>query len=94
MFDALGSWLARPDAFWPALGLVVEVDSMEWHLGPAEYRRTQARQRRMAAAGLTVLPVSPADLRERPDEVLETIRKAVEAAAARDVPPFTSRPAA
>lgn len=94
VFDAFGTWLARPDAFWPALGVVVEVDSMEWHLGPAEYRQTQARQRRMSAAGLTVLPVSPADLRERPDEVLATIRRALEAAAARDIPPFTSRPAA
>jgi hypothetical protein len=94
VFDANGAWLARPDAFWPAFGLVVEVDSMEWHLGPAEYRRTQARQRRMAAAGLTVLPVSPADLRERPDEVLASIRDAISAAAGRKIPSFTSRPAA
>ncbi|HEU4566907.1 MAG TPA: hypothetical protein VFR99_02670 [Marmoricola sp.] len=94
LFDADGAWLARPDALWLAQGVVVEVDSMDWHLSPELYRRTQARQRRLAAAGLTVLPVAPRDLRERPTEVLESIRAALAAARGRGTTSFTSRPAA
>lgn len=94
LLDLHGAWLARPDAYWPSFGLVVEVDSMEWHLSPADYRRTQARQRRLAAAGLTVLPVSPRDLRERPEEIMRSITAAMAASALRESPRVTVRPAA
>jgi hypothetical protein len=57
-------FLAKPDAWWPEFGVAVEVDSREWHLSPADWEETMARHRRMAAAGIIVLHVSPRQLRE------------------------------
>jgi hypothetical protein len=45
-------FIARPDAWWPDAGVVVEVDSREWHLSPADWKRTLARHSRMGAFGL------------------------------------------
>ena len=33
------TFLARPDAWWLKAGVVVEVDSREWHLSPEDWRR-------------------------------------------------------
>ncbi len=64
-----GLLVAVADALWPSVGLVVEIDSRAWHLSPESYRRTQRRQRLLAEWGLTVLPVSPADLASDPAAV-------------------------
>src|SRR5581483_11218596 len=42
-----GTFIARPDAWWPELGIAVEVDSREWHLSPEDHEKTLARGRRM-----------------------------------------------
>ncbi len=95
VFTEDGTWLAKPDAIWPELGLVLEIDSLEWHLSPAAYRVTQARQRRMAKYGLTVLPIAPSAVRDHPADFLEELRVAISSARKR-VPPFVkvSAPAA
>ena len=46
-----GTFIARPDAWWPELGIAIEVDSREWHLSPAGSRRT-----RSPAAGAWPVP--------------------------------------
>ena len=87
-----GEFLARPDAWWPEAGVAVEVDSMQFHLLPEDFQRTMRRRRRMAAAGIIVLAVSPHQLRTEPDQVLRDIAAALKAGqrAAR----ITTRPAA
>ncbi|HXW86767.1 MAG TPA: hypothetical protein VEJ42_00770 [Streptosporangiaceae bacterium] len=72
-----GVFLAQPDAWWPEFGIAVEVDSREWHLSPADWEHTMARHRRMAAAGIVVLHVSPRQLREHPERVLAEIEAAI-----------------
>jgi hypothetical protein len=57
-------FLAQPDAWWPEYGVAVEVDSREWHLSPADWEQTMARHRRMCAAGIVVVHVSPRQLRD------------------------------
>jgi hypothetical protein len=57
-----GDFLAQPDAWWPAAGVVAEVDSREWHLLPSDWERTMSRDRRMAAAGINRLHFSPHEL--------------------------------
>ena len=37
LFDADGTFIARPDAWWPELGIAIEVDSREWHLSPEDH---------------------------------------------------------
>jgi hypothetical protein len=87
VYDARERWLARPDAFWPQYGLVLEIDSLEWHLSPASYRATQARQRRLGKAGLVVLPVLPSVIREQPGAFIAELRECISTATRRTAPP-------
>jgi len=72
-----GEFLACPDAWWPEAGVAAEVDSMEFHLLPEDWRRTLARGRRMTAAGIAVLHITPAQLRDEPQQVLRDIAAAL-----------------
>jgi hypothetical protein len=85
-------FLARPDAWWPEFGVAVEVDSREWHLSPADWEHTMARHRRMAAAGIIVLHVSPRQLREHPEQVMAEIEAALRSG--RRLPRITTLPVA
>ncbi|MDQ6650748.1 MAG: hypothetical protein M3Z02_11645 [Actinomycetota bacterium] len=72
-----GRWLARPDALWLAAGVVFEVDSREWHLGPADWERTMLRHNRMQAAGLCVLHASPRRISAQWPAVVAELRAAL-----------------
>lgn len=69
--------IAQPDAWWPDFGVVCEVDSREWHLGPDSWEQTMRRHARLTALGLHVLHFSPRQIREEPDYVLATIGAAL-----------------
>jgi hypothetical protein len=86
------AFLAQPDAWWPEYGVVVEVDSREWHLSPADWEQTMARHRRMSAGGIIVLHVTPRQLRDQPTQVLADIAAALRAG--RPLPAITTRPLA
>lgn len=86
LYDHEGRWIARPDGVWEDLGVVLEIDSLTWHLSPAAYRATQARQRRMAKLGLLVIPVAPSDVSTDEAAFLDTLRDALAAARTRRSP--------
>jgi hypothetical protein len=69
-----GKFLVRPDAWWPAAGVAVEVDSMAWHLSPADYERTQLRHDRMIAQGIRVLHFAPRYLRTARRQAAQQIK--------------------
>ena len=71
-------FIARPDAWWPDEGVVVEVDSREWHLSPADWKRTTARHSRMSALGISVLHYPPSKIAAEPRAVIAEIRAALE----------------
>jgi hypothetical protein len=81
-----GTFLGRPDAWWPEFFVAVEVDSHEWHMSPHDHTRTLERQRRMGKHGIVVLPFTPRDIRTRPAEVLAAIRDALDSARGRRPP--------
>ncbi|MFF3496654.1 hypothetical protein ACFYWS_35545 [Streptomyces sp. NPDC002795] len=87
-----GMFLARPDAYWAAEGLALEVDSREYHLDPASWRRTLSQRNRLAHAGLPVLAVTAEDLRWRAEGVAGEIRGALAAARRRPAPPLLVNP--
>lgn len=87
-----GEFLARPDAWWPQSGVVVEVDSKEWHLSPGDWQRTLRRHRRMTAAGIFVVHVTPEQLRTESLQVVEDIAAAL--SSGRPARGVTTRPAA
>jgi hypothetical protein len=82
-------FIARPDAWYPDLGIAIEVDSKEWHLGANEHKATLERGNRMQKYLINVLRFTPNDLRDEPARVLAEIREARSRAAGR--PPLTLR---
>lgn len=91
LYDEHGQWLGCPDAVWLEFGVVLEIDSLEWHLSPADYRKTLARHRRMTAAGLLVIHVTPATVRDQPTEFLDELRRTLATAARRAAPRVSIR---
>jgi very-short-patch-repair endonuclease len=73
-----GTFLTRPDAWWPEAGVAVEVDSYEWHLSPAQWDRTRARHDLMGSAGIIALHFSPRQIRRERAEVVRLIEDALE----------------
>ncbi len=76
-------FLAVADAWWPETGVVVEVDSREWHLSPEDWQRTLRRSARMNALGINVMHVTPQRIRTEAAMVAAEIRSALEAGRAR-----------
>jgi very-short-patch-repair endonuclease len=67
----------RVDFFWPELGLVVETDGLRYHRTPAQQSRDHRRDQAHAAAGLTPLRFSHAQIRYEPAHVAATLRAVV-----------------
>jgi hypothetical protein len=88
LFGADGTFIAMPDAWWPELGIAIEVDSREWHLSPEDHANTLARGRRMGRYQIVVLRFTPNQLRSEPAAVIEEIRRTLEGARGR--PPLTN----
>jgi len=94
LFTADGSFIARPDAWWPREGVAVEIDSREWHLSPADWERTMRRHARMSSHGIFVLHFPPRQIRMDPATVTAAITDTLAAGAARPILRLIARPAA
>jgi hypothetical protein len=70
-------FLVRPDAWWEDAGVAAEVDSRQWHLGPADHERTTVRHDLMAEAGIIALHFLPSQIRREPAMVAQRIRGAL-----------------
>ena len=81
--DAGGKFVARPDAFWAEAGLIVEVQSREWHLSPQDWGATMRRTNRLSRLGYDVQQVAPSRISSEPTVVLDEIRAAYAAGLAR-----------
>jgi len=84
-----GTFVARPDAWWPELGIAIEVDSREWHISPEDHAHTLARGRRMGKYQIVVLRFTPNQIHSDPASVIRDIREAL--AGARGRPPLNLR---
>jgi very-short-patch-repair endonuclease len=89
---AAGRLVAVADAWWPQAGLVVEVDSREWHLSPGDWEQTMRRHAVLTALGILVLHFSPRQIRTEPETVVAAIRSALQAGS--PVPRVTTSTAA
>lgn len=63
----------KVDFFWPELGLVVETDGLRYHRTPAQQARDRMRDQAHAAAGLTPLRFTHAQVRFDPRYVRATL---------------------
>ena len=66
----------RVDFYWPALPLVVETDGLRYHRTPAQQARDRLRDQAHAAAGVTTLRFTHAQIRYEPHHV-EAVLSAV-----------------
>jgi hypothetical protein len=83
LYDDAGTFIARPDAWWPAHGIAVEVDSKQWHTSPEDHAKTLARGRRMARYQIVVLRFTPRQIRTQKADVIRDIKAALEGAKTR-----------
>ena len=93
LYDEHGNFVARPDAWWPAHGIAVEVDSREWHTSPEDHAKTLARGRRMARYQIVVLRFTPRQIRSQPAEVITDIKAALDGAHGRPLTKLKTIPA-
>jgi very-short-patch-repair endonuclease len=63
----------RVDFYWPDLGLVVETDGLRYHRTPAQQAHDRVRDQTHAAAGLTPLRFTRAQVAYDPDHVRRTL---------------------
>jgi hypothetical protein len=82
-----GTFLARPDAYWPHAGVALEVDSEEFHLGIAEYRTTLRRRLLLEAHGVDVVSAVPALIRDHPQELVAAVTTKIHQGKARTTLP-------
>jgi very-short-patch-repair endonuclease len=64
----------KVDFYWPDLGLVVETDGLTYHRTPAQQAADRLRDQTHAAAGLTPLRFTRAQVKFEPDHVRATLR--------------------
>jgi very-short-patch-repair endonuclease len=76
----------RVDFFWPALGLVVETDGLRYHRTPAQQARDLIREQTHAAAGLTCLRFTHAQVRYEALHVRNTLIAVISELGARGSP--------
>jgi len=93
LHDSSGRFVAVPDAWFGDVAMAWEIDSLEWHLGPAEYAATLERRARLMAVGVVVVHHLPSALRRRPAEVLADLRANYAHAARRPRPSLRAVPA-
>jgi hypothetical protein len=86
LYSPSGSYIATPDAWFEQVGLAWEIDSVAFHADADGFARTLDRNARYAAAGILVLPTLPSRLRAQPDAVIDELKAAYAAAAARPKP--------
>jgi hypothetical protein len=67
----------KVDFYWPDLGLIVETDGLRYHRTPAQQAKDRLRDQAHAAAGLTPLRFTRAQVRCEPGHVHATLAAVV-----------------
>ncbi|MFE7415958.1 hypothetical protein [Rhodococcus sp. NPDC057529] len=84
--DIDGRFIAMPDGWIDEVALAWDIDSLDWHLAPRQYKHTVERRTRMQNAGIIVLPTLPSAVRDQPEQVVADLRAHFELAASRPRP--------
>jgi hypothetical protein len=90
--DAGGSFLGRADCWVDDVAMVWEIESTEWHLGPAEHDATVERAARFTAAGAIYIASKPKKIRTDPQEIVALLRATYEQARTRPRPSLKVTP--
>ncbi|MGD0082029.1 MAG: type IV toxin-antitoxin system AbiEi family antitoxin domain-containing protein [Acidimicrobiales bacterium] len=69
-----GRFVARVDAAWPDLYVVIEVDGYRYHSDPRTFVNDRRRQNALANLGYTVLRITADDIRDDPGGLCQTVK--------------------
>lgn len=83
LVDAAGRRLTTPDLWFDDVALAVMVHSRQFHADVLDWEATVESDADLLAAGVIVVPVTPASLRRDPVPVLRVLEKAYRSAVAR-----------
>lgn len=86
LYSPSGHLIGIPDAWIDDVAVAIEVDSREHHSEGDDWARTLDRQARYAAEGVLCVPLTPSQIRDRPDYVVALVEGAYAAGLARPRP--------
>lgn len=72
--DGAGRFIAMPDGWVDEVAFAWDIDSLDWHLAPKQYKQTVERRTRMQNHGIIVLPTLPSAVRDDPGRVIADLR--------------------
>jgi hypothetical protein len=72
-----GTFLGVADAWWQRAGVAGEVDSLQYHIEPEDYKWTTMRRNHLQAHGINVQTFLPASLKSDGDAILRDLRDAI-----------------
>ncbi|MGH9171577.1 MAG: type IV toxin-antitoxin system AbiEi family antitoxin domain-containing protein [Acidimicrobiales bacterium] len=76
--DEHGDFVAKVDQAWPAERVVHEIDGWSIHSDPITFENDRVRGNEIVRLGWTLLRSTPSRIDKRPDEVIRSIRAALE----------------
>jgi hypothetical protein len=68
-----GTFLGSPDGWYDDVGVALQIDSMEYHLRPELYKRTQRLLKGMTRLGILVLSIAPSDVDADPGDFISAL---------------------
>lgn len=93
LYLASGTYLARPDAWWPDAGVAIEIDSRRWHFSPDDWEHTMDRHAAFGEHSIVTLHFTPHKLRTDPAFVITKMTNAYKSGITRPRLPITALPA-
>jgi hypothetical protein len=76
LYLANGTFIARPDAWWPEAGVAIEVDSKRWHFWEDDWERTMDRHSDLGQYSIVTLHFTPYKLRNEQADVVRRMTNA------------------
>ena len=73
LYTTDGKFIASPDGWYDDVGVALQIDSMEYHLRPALYKRTQRLLKAMTRRGILVLNIAPSDVDADPGDFIAAL---------------------
>jgi len=93
LYLANGTFIARPDAWWPEAGVAVEVDSKRWHFSEDDWNRTMDRHSDLGQYSIVTLHFTPYKLRNEQADVMRRMTNAYNSGIQRPPLPIKAVPA-
>jgi hypothetical protein len=71
-----GTFIARPDAWWPEASVAIEVDSKRWHFQADDWEHTMDRHSELGQYSIVTLHFTPHKIRTEPAFVIKRMTNA------------------